>query len=398
MHGTVVGLAQAVSPSPAFPVSCDRPASCRILPNMPASSPQPSSRPRSFPFQSEAVLFAMLVAEHYPWWLLILVASVGNILGSIVNWFLGRFFAHFEGRRWFPVKREQMAQGRGLVSSLRALDPAAELVADHRRSADHRRRRAAGAPAGVRSAGRARQDRALSRGRGPEPRVDLGPLHARPDLLQMPRPEHRAGGGPDDGFHPAGGSLFMAQWTASRRVANSLTSLGWPWPAVPMGSYCRWAGASSSSFVSMSRSCLLSGCLSKTTFFRLKAFQSGVSGLGLQPSAIPLRQCRRDHKEWHFFLQLAQFQLNKTRNLRGNHASLSFSHHHPWPQHGRRPRPLAGHGHEGCRFRQADHRRGELLHPVRAGPRPPQGSRPAGGAGDREGRRRRQGIQHHRGR
>ena len=63
-----------------------------------------------FPFQSEAVLFAMLVAEHYPWWLLILVASVGNILGSIVNWFLGIVFAHFEGRRWFPVKLEQMAR------------------------------------------------------------------------------------------------------------------------------------------------------------------------------------------------------------------------------------------------------------------------------------------------
>jgi membrane protein YqaA with SNARE-associated domain len=52
----------------------------------------------------------MLVAEHYPWWLLILLASVGNILGSIVNWFLGRFFAHFEDRRWFPVKRKQMAK------------------------------------------------------------------------------------------------------------------------------------------------------------------------------------------------------------------------------------------------------------------------------------------------
>ncbi|KLK94622.1 membrane protein [Microvirga vignae] len=63
-----------------------------------------------FPFQSEAVLFGMLVAEHYPWWLLILVASLGNILGSIVNWFLGRFFSHFEGSRWFPVKREQMAK------------------------------------------------------------------------------------------------------------------------------------------------------------------------------------------------------------------------------------------------------------------------------------------------
>lgn len=66
-----------------------------------------------FPFQSEAVLFGMLVAEHYPWWALIAVASVGNILGSIVNWFLGRSFAHFEGRRWFPVNRAQMEKAEG---------------------------------------------------------------------------------------------------------------------------------------------------------------------------------------------------------------------------------------------------------------------------------------------
>jgi len=65
-----------------------------------------------FPFQSEAVLFGMLVVEHYPWWLLILIASVGNVLGSIVNWFLGRFFSRFEDRRWFPVKREQMARAQ----------------------------------------------------------------------------------------------------------------------------------------------------------------------------------------------------------------------------------------------------------------------------------------------
>ncbi len=66
-----------------------------------------------FPFQSEAVLFAMLVAEHYPWWVLILLASVGNVLGSIVNWFLGRFLAHFEDRPWFPVKRRQMVKAEG---------------------------------------------------------------------------------------------------------------------------------------------------------------------------------------------------------------------------------------------------------------------------------------------
>ncbi len=63
-----------------------------------------------FPFQSEAVLFAMLAAEHYTWWVLILLASAGNILGSVANWFLGRFFAHFMDRRWFPVKRHQMAR------------------------------------------------------------------------------------------------------------------------------------------------------------------------------------------------------------------------------------------------------------------------------------------------
>jgi membrane protein YqaA with SNARE-associated domain len=65
-----------------------------------------------FPFQSEAVLFGMLAAEHYEGWLLILMASAGNVLGSIVNWFLGRSFSRFEDRRWFPVKRDQMAKAQ----------------------------------------------------------------------------------------------------------------------------------------------------------------------------------------------------------------------------------------------------------------------------------------------
>ena len=66
-----------------------------------------------FPFQSEVILFGMLMAEHYQPWLLVLVASLGNILGSCVNWFLGRFIAHFEGRRWFPVTRKQVAKAEG---------------------------------------------------------------------------------------------------------------------------------------------------------------------------------------------------------------------------------------------------------------------------------------------
>jgi membrane protein YqaA with SNARE-associated domain len=57
------------------------------------------------PFQSEVVLFGLLVSEHYTWWLLVLVASVGNTLGSAANWLLGRLLATFEDRPWFRVKR-----------------------------------------------------------------------------------------------------------------------------------------------------------------------------------------------------------------------------------------------------------------------------------------------------
>ncbi len=63
-----------------------------------------------FPFQSELVLLGMLLAEHYQVWLLVLAASLGNILGSCVNWLLGRFIARFEGRRWFPITKEQVAK------------------------------------------------------------------------------------------------------------------------------------------------------------------------------------------------------------------------------------------------------------------------------------------------
>jgi membrane protein YqaA with SNARE-associated domain len=58
------------------------------------------------PVQSEVALVGLLLAEHYNWWVLVIVASAGNTLGSVVNWFLGRYIAHFEDRRWFPVKRE----------------------------------------------------------------------------------------------------------------------------------------------------------------------------------------------------------------------------------------------------------------------------------------------------
>ena len=66
-----------------------------------------------FPAQSEAVLFGMLLTDRYPTWLLVGVASVGNVLGSCINWLLGRGLAQLEGRRWFPVRRETIARAEG---------------------------------------------------------------------------------------------------------------------------------------------------------------------------------------------------------------------------------------------------------------------------------------------
>ena len=56
------------------------------------------------PLQSELVLAGLLASGQYSLILLLIVASVGNIMGSCINWWLGRYIEHFRERRWFPVK------------------------------------------------------------------------------------------------------------------------------------------------------------------------------------------------------------------------------------------------------------------------------------------------------
>lgn len=58
------------------------------------------------PLQSELVVVGLLLDGSYPWEMVILIASLGNILGSMVNWLLGRSFSHFQNRRWFPVDQK----------------------------------------------------------------------------------------------------------------------------------------------------------------------------------------------------------------------------------------------------------------------------------------------------
>lgn len=60
------------------------------------------------PLQSEAVLVGFLWQENYSVALLLTCASVGNILGSCVNWYLGLRIEYFKDRKWFPVSEKNM--------------------------------------------------------------------------------------------------------------------------------------------------------------------------------------------------------------------------------------------------------------------------------------------------
>ncbi len=64
------------------------------------------------PMQSEAVLAGLLLSGR-PVLLLIAVASLGNTLGGIINWALGRGIERFRHRRWFPVGEAALTRAQG---------------------------------------------------------------------------------------------------------------------------------------------------------------------------------------------------------------------------------------------------------------------------------------------
>ncbi|MGE8064729.1 YqaA family protein [Pseudomonas sp. NPDC089569] len=64
------------------------------------------------PLQSEAVLVGLLLSDRYWPWSLLAVATVGNVLGSLVNWWLGRAIERLRDRRWFPVNPARLEKAR----------------------------------------------------------------------------------------------------------------------------------------------------------------------------------------------------------------------------------------------------------------------------------------------
>ena len=60
------------------------------------------------PFSSELTLAGLMATSSFDNLLLLAVASLGNILGSVVNWILGFYSRNLSTKRWFPFKDKQI--------------------------------------------------------------------------------------------------------------------------------------------------------------------------------------------------------------------------------------------------------------------------------------------------
>jgi len=60
------------------------------------------------PFSSELTLAGLIATSDYDNLLLLIVASFGNILGSVLNWALGSYSRNLTTKKWFPFKETQI--------------------------------------------------------------------------------------------------------------------------------------------------------------------------------------------------------------------------------------------------------------------------------------------------
>ena len=60
------------------------------------------------PFSSEISLAGLITTSNFNNSLLLIAASLGNILGSVVNWLMGHYSRNFTSKKWFPFKEPQI--------------------------------------------------------------------------------------------------------------------------------------------------------------------------------------------------------------------------------------------------------------------------------------------------
>ena len=60
------------------------------------------------PGHSEITLTALITQKKYEIFYLLFFASLGNILGSVFNWYLGLYFLKFKNKKWFPFQENHI--------------------------------------------------------------------------------------------------------------------------------------------------------------------------------------------------------------------------------------------------------------------------------------------------
>ncbi len=60
------------------------------------------------PIYSEVVLGGVASYVDIDMGIMIAVMTVGNVLGAVVNWVIGRWLLHYQDRSWFPFKPAQL--------------------------------------------------------------------------------------------------------------------------------------------------------------------------------------------------------------------------------------------------------------------------------------------------
>ena len=68
------------------------------------------------PFGSEVYFATLLSLGKYNNFLLLISASVGNVLGSVFNWVCGYYINYFIKKSWFPIKQDKIKKGTELFN------------------------------------------------------------------------------------------------------------------------------------------------------------------------------------------------------------------------------------------------------------------------------------------
>lgn len=62
----------------------------------------------ALPVPSEAAFAGVVLTTTDPPWIALAVATVGNVLGSFINWLIGRGVETLKHKRWFPASERQL--------------------------------------------------------------------------------------------------------------------------------------------------------------------------------------------------------------------------------------------------------------------------------------------------